>query len=485
MGVIAAAWDELRQRVHERLQPDREDELLGRTWQALSAAEGNDSELIADLRQALAERPRSAALHNALGLVAALSGAKPPALVEPFRQAIAADPLHLVAALNLAEVLSELGDRELAVSCAGKVLTALDRIAVLSAAVLDAPSYPPGFNVLRVEWERAAWQNAGHPAAEAQAKHDLLRWRAHALLARWTGDLGHYREAALARPDLPATRAALGCALGRAGRAGEAVSHLRQAVTANPFDRMAARALFQALGEAGDTQGQEALATTRRLLVRAAPGVIPAEPWFAETARTGSERPATAGAVSEATSRVAPGGGSFALTWEGSQDEVQSLAVVNRQLCTLLIERGHELSLLAHDYPPAAGVPILPLSPTLTARLHAPLSRACEVHVRHRWPPDFTRPPSGQLVLMQPWEFGSLPRSWVGPIVENVAEVWAYTNAVRDCYVESGVPAERVHVVPLGVDSERFSARSAAVASEDTATLQAPVRRWHHSPQGI
>ena len=37
-----------------------------------------------------------------------------------------------------------------------------------------------------------------------------------------------------------------------------------------------------------------------------------------------------------------------------------------------------------------------------------------------------------------------------------VDEVWAYSRSVRDCYLEAGVPPERVHVVPLGVDPELF-----------------------------
>src|SRR5262249_4835861 len=62
----------------------------------------------------------------------------------------------------------------------------------------------------------------------------------------------HHYEAVLARPDLPPSRAALGCALGRAGRPAEAADHLRLAPQANPFDHEAARALFQALTDAGD-----------------------------------------------------------------------------------------------------------------------------------------------------------------------------------------------------------------------------------------
>jgi len=161
-------------------------------------------------------------------------------------------------------------------------------------------------------------------------------------------------------------------------------------------------------------------------------------------------------AGSVVASKRAACGYAVAVTWEGVQDEMQSLALVNRQLCLRLIQRGHEVSLLPLNFPPDLGVPRLPLLPPLAARLRAPLSQPCQVHVRHGWPPDFTPPPVGHWVLMQPWEFGSLPRAWVGPITEQVDEVWAYTKAVRDCYVESGVPADRVHVVPLGVDPERF-----------------------------
>jgi glycosyltransferase involved in cell wall biosynthesis len=65
---------------------------------------------------------------------------------------------------------------------------------------------------------------------------------------------------------------------------------------------------------------------------------------------------------------------------------------------------------------------------------------------------------------MQPWEFGSLPVKWVKPIKESVDEIWAYTGYVKGVYVQSGVPAERVHVVPLGVDINVFRPGQAALA---------------------
>jgi glycosyltransferase involved in cell wall biosynthesis len=98
----------------------------------------------------------------------------------------------------------------------------------------------------------------------------------------------------------------------------------------------------------------------------------------------------------------------------------------------------------------------VPLDPRLAARLgRGPDGGTAQVRVRHRWPPRAEPPPDGRWVLMQPWEYGSLPTAWL-PMLQCVDEVWAYSRYVRHCYLEAGVPSERVHVVPLGVDPEVF-----------------------------
>jgi glycosyltransferase involved in cell wall biosynthesis len=144
------------------------------------------------------------------------------------------------------------------------------------------------------------------------------------------------------------------------------------------------------------------------------------------------------------------------VAWEGSQTGLHSLALVNRALCARLAHLGHELSLWPLEFAPELGVPELPPPPELAGLFRRPLSGPAEVTVRHRWPPDFRPPAAGHWVTIQPWEFGSLPRAWAAPLIEQVDEVWAYTRHVRDCYVDSGVPAERVRVVPLGVDTQTF-----------------------------
>jgi hypothetical protein len=75
--------------------------------------------------------------------------------------------------------------------------------------------------------------------------------------------------------------------------------------------------------------------------------------------------------------------------------------------------------------------------------------------VRHAWPPDWRRPQNGKLVVIQPWEFGSLPEQWLKDSA-SVDEFWVPSEYVRRVYVESGVPADKVKVVPNGVDLEKF-----------------------------
>jgi GT2 family glycosyltransferase/Flp pilus assembly protein TadD len=292
---IEARWEDLSTRATRRVQANGGDDLLTRTWQVLSG--GHDPTLTADLDAALRGSPENAALHNAWGLALVQAGRRggpvTATLAERaaghFRRALACEATHVVAGLNLAEALVGLEQTQAAIEQARQTLALLEGPATWSAEVLDAGHFPPEFDLFRVEWERVAWANAGRSPAEAEAKRTLLRWRLHQLLAELTGNLAHHYEAALARPDLPSSRAALGCVLGQAGHAAAAVPHLRVAVEANPFDRSAARALCQALTDAGVPVESRRLARDRRLLARAAPGLVPSEAWFTEAAPVGDE----------------------------------------------------------------------------------------------------------------------------------------------------------------------------------------------------
>jgi GT2 family glycosyltransferase len=296
VSLIEQEWPGVTERVRERPEPGGVPALLARTWQALGSTE-DDSALVAALGAALENEPACAALHNALGLAVTRAGQGQAniraTLAEKvaghFERALACDPGHALAGLNLAEALVGIEQRAGAAEVARRTLALVNQGPAAAPLDLDAGHFPPGFDPFRVEWERAAWANAGRPAAEAPAKRQLLRWRLHDLLAGLTGEPAHAYEAALACPDLPAAAAELGATLALRGRDAEAVPHLRRALAGNPFDQAAARALFKALGAAGDADGQRRLARERRLLAAAAPQEVVAETWFTQAAPVGDE----------------------------------------------------------------------------------------------------------------------------------------------------------------------------------------------------
>jgi glycosyltransferase involved in cell wall biosynthesis/tetratricopeptide (TPR) repeat protein len=147
-------------------------------------------------------------------------------------------------------------------------------------------------------------------------------------------------------------------------------------------------------------------------------------------------------------SPLLPGSRRLIVSWEGDFAELHSLALVNRALCRRLTERGIDVR-QAHEETRRE-----PRSPDG--------DNARVVHVRHRWPARTEPPEEGRWVLMQPWEYGSLPKSWL-PMLGQVDEVWAYSRHVRDCYLRAGVPQERVQVIPLGVDPDVFRPRLEAL----------------------
>jgi glycosyltransferase involved in cell wall biosynthesis len=144
------------------------------------------------------------------------------------------------------------------------------------------------------------------------------------------------------------------------------------------------------------------------------------------------------------------------INWEGSLFVHHSLGMVNRELLAELIKIPvfdiRHIPYEPDQFTPGESSKYLPLT-TISRNAH----QNADIHVRHRWPPDFSRPPSGTFVLMQPWEYGSLPSSWCDGIEETVDEVWVYTRFLKTCYERSGIPSKKVKVVPLGIDPMLFN----------------------------
>jgi glycosyltransferase involved in cell wall biosynthesis/tetratricopeptide (TPR) repeat protein len=432
LDVIEAEWPRLQERAARRVAAAAPFGWTARAWQHVSVSRDlRDPAFAADVRSAKDAETLDADGWYALGLSADNPAEAAAAFAEVERRA----PNHLLADLARAEALRAAGQSAAAIEQARRLLAALD---VANPVGLDVPPYIPDGHRLRVEWERAGWENAGEPERELRTKLVLLRWRANAVLAELTGDLGHFQQAVAARPDIPQTQAALGCALARAGKFQDALRPLRQAVADQPFDRAAARALGQLLADLGDHAGRDELVRDRRRLARAVPQLAPPEPWFADRTTPAPAKPSLTAAAEP--------GDLPTVAWEGNFHAVYSLAIVNRAICLGLESRGIPLAIRPTDRKSDGAMPA-PLKRCLERRL--PQADVC---VRHGWPPRLEPPPAGRWVMMQPWEYGSLPTDWATAARDGADEVWVYSRAVRDCYVSAGVPADRVHVIPLGVD---------------------------------
>jgi glycosyltransferase involved in cell wall biosynthesis len=92
------------------------------------------------------------------------------------------------------------------------------------------------------------------------------------------------------------------------------------------------------------------------------------------------------------------------------------------------------------------------LTPGVHKRLHQ-----TDLTIRHQWPPNFRRPPTGKLAVILPWEYGGVPQAWIEQIRRNVDELWVPSNFVREVFFRNGVDAESVTVIPNGFDPEIFN----------------------------
>lgn len=79
------------------------------------------------------------------------------------------------------------------------------------------------------------------------------------------------------------------------------------------------------------------------------------------------------------------------------------------------------------------------------------------LNIRHHWPPDFEKAQTGKLVVIFPWEYGSLPVTWRDQMIDNTNEIWVYSSYLKKCYELSGIPSSMVHIIPPGIDCSLFS----------------------------
>lgn len=143
------------------------------------------------------------------------------------------------------------------------------------------------------------------------------------------------------------------------------------------------------------------------------------------------------------------------IIWEGSQFVYHSLALINREQCLRLMKSDYELSIKPYEkeqFVPDTDDEFF----GLTKLFNKDIGYA-DIHVRHHWPPNLTPPDNGKWIIIQPWEFGYLPKDWANVFSNEVDEMWVPSTYVKNVYIKSGIPAERVVVVPNGINSTQFN----------------------------
>jgi len=140
------------------------------------------------------------------------------------------------------------------------------------------------------------------------------------------------------------------------------------------------------------------------------------------------------------------------IVWEGPQFVHSSLALINREICSRLTDNV-SLQIIKSEpdkFKPSKNGKYAALSKELKLN-------NVDVHVRHQWPPNLNPPAKGHWVVIQPWEFGILPKEWVDTFTAQVDEMWVPSNYVKQVYIHSGVPGDRIFVIPNGFDPSVFS----------------------------
>jgi glycosyltransferase involved in cell wall biosynthesis len=153
-------------------------------------------------------------------------------------------------------------------------------------------------------------------------------------------------------------------------------------------------------------------------------------------------------------------GDATAVAFQGEFFAHNSMAVVNRELARALQAFADVAPAIVPDEP--AAEPSLGADPRFAA-LRETMRRgvpACDVLIRQsNGLADFSRPPGVRtLVQILPWEYGALPRAWVDALRSGGAdEIWTPSAYCRQLFLDAGIAAERVVVVPNGIDPARFT----------------------------
>jgi glycosyltransferase involved in cell wall biosynthesis/thioredoxin-like negative regulator of GroEL len=150
------------------------------------------------------------------------------------------------------------------------------------------------------------------------------------------------------------------------------------------------------------------------------------------------------------------------IVWEGTQFVYHSLALINREQCSNIID-AEVANLTIVPYEPEKFNPKgnnkfeklywhdIRVKPDETPKEKLPY-----VWIRHQWPPKNEVPKGAKWIVNQPWEFSLLTND-IKEVFDNADEVWTPSTWCRKVYIDSGVSPDKIQVIPNGIDPELFT----------------------------
>ncbi|MBC7474240.1 MAG: hypothetical protein H7263_08105 [Candidatus Sericytochromatia bacterium] len=143
------------------------------------------------------------------------------------------------------------------------------------------------------------------------------------------------------------------------------------------------------------------------------------------------------------------------IRYEGDFFINHSLAIVNREICLELTKNPEiNLSIKSNRENVLTEIELSRFKPLMD--IVDKKQEKVDFTIRHQWPPNFSIPEKGKLIIMQPWEFGSIPESWLEPFITIPDQIWAISNFNKNVYIKDGIPQEKVKTVHLGVREDLY-----------------------------
>jgi len=150
------------------------------------------------------------------------------------------------------------------------------------------------------------------------------------------------------------------------------------------------------------------------------------------------------------------------IVWEGSQFVYHSLALINREQCSNIIDSGvADLTIVPYEddtFKPDGNEKYEKLKRFDIRFKQDPEPRIQKlpyVWIRHQWPPAIEPPRGAKWIIYQPWEYSKLQQDFV-ELFKQTDELWTPSTYSRLSFITSGIEPDKVQIIPNGIDPLLF-----------------------------